>query len=48
MLLGDGKDYENPNDIFKKDRIICKKQKENLDKALTRNFIDPLNVCKTQ
>jgi hypothetical protein len=46
MLLGDGKVEENPLAAFKKDRVICKKEKENLDKALTKNFIDPNDVCK--
>jgi len=48
MLLGAGKAEENPLDIFKKDRVITKKLKENLEKALTKAFIDPNNVCKTR
>jgi len=46
MLLGDGNVEENPLDVFKKDRVIVKGEKENLEKALTRNFIDPNGVCK--
>lgn len=39
MFLGDLKTHENPGDDFKKDRVICKKKKENLTKAMTGNFM---------
>lgn len=35
MYLGDTKITENPTDNFKKDRVITKKKKENLNKAMT-------------
>lgn len=46
MLLADTKEEENPGDIFKQNRIITKNNRDNLDKALTKAFIDPNGVCK--
>ena len=39
MYLGDLKMSPNPPDDFKKDRVITKKKKENLTKAMTNNFV---------
>lgn len=48
MYLGDIKNEENPNDDFKKDRLITKKKKENLEKAMTRNFTQKRVRIKNQ
>lgn len=48
MYIGDTKDNQNPTDCFKTNRDITKRKKENLEKALTKAYIDPHNVCKTK
>ena len=48
MYLGDTRAEGNPNDTFKENRIIEKKNTEIPEKALTQNFIDRFGNCQTK
>ena len=48
MFLGDLKNLENPSDSFKQNRVISKKKKENLTKAMTNNFVSKTVRVRSQ